>query len=246
MNAPVIFACYDCGQKIRAPREKVGETTRCPRCRADLIVLPEEQLEAQQSPPELPTVATPPLVPEVPAAQASRPFKVLGIGCSSIVLFFCLLSCVSSLLFPDRRSTYSSSPRASPPSEAKSVPREPDHLAGISRSLRERIETVDVNNGVAFVRFRVADNLTTGMIRSGAKISVRDILKSLIESDRSLTEVKVVGVMELRDKLGNSSNVPLLTLNYSGQTLRKINWDHILFENMFDVADHAVLHPDMR
>ncbi|MBP0006249.1 MAG: hypothetical protein J7642_21445 [Cyanobacteria bacterium SBC] len=97
--------------------------------------------------------------------------------------------------------------------------------------------------GNIIVWFPLKDNFNSNMIRDGAKITVRNILRKIDESNIDYQQVRLAATFVLSDKYGNSSEEKVLMLTYSKATVDRINWDNFLFQNMFDLADEVWFHP---
>jgi hypothetical protein len=115
---------------------------------------------------------------------------------------------------------------------------------GLSFSVSNYFE--DPSKCVFQVRFRVGDNLTNGMIRSGAKVDIQRILQAADESGLEFHEITVFGSFPLVDKLGNESLDVVTKATYEGSTIKNINWNNFLFKNVYDIAQYHWLHPAFR
>ena len=95
-------------------------------------------------------------------------------------------------------------------------------------------------------RFKIAENLTNGLTKDGARIDTEDILKYAQAEYLNLAEVHVYGTADMVDTYGNTKTEQVVALIYSRATLNKINWDGVDFHDMWNIADSAVVHPAFR
>jgi hypothetical protein len=97
------------------------------------------------------------------------------------------------------------------------------------------------------VKFAIDDNLTSNMIRRGARGDVVDILKQVRnDADWRYSEVVVRGTFSMQDKLGNAEEDQVVFARYSRRTVNKINFKNFLSDNIWDIADVAVVHPEFQ
>lgn len=104
----------------------------------------------------------------------------------------------------------------------------------------------DPEQKIILVRWDIGDNLTEGMIRLSAKSDVADILRTIGESGINCREVTVFGSFPLVDKFGHSSKDVVVKASYKGATIKRINWDQVLIDNMYEIADEKWFHPTFR
>ncbi len=109
-----------------------------------------------------------------------------------------------------------------------------------------RVSEIQIEDQTIYVCFSINDNLTEGFIKTGAKMDVEDILKSVQKSGYNYSEVTVVGTFSMQDKFGNSSEDKVLQASYKRSTVDRINWAGFLTDNMYAVADDVWLHPAFR
>lgn len=231
MSELIRFVC-ECGQKFKAPGSKSGQRFSCPKCGSDVWV-PDSQRFAQLEV-AIPAPASPALSEKL---KQLGPAKVTALGCGVGLFFCCLVPCLLSPFLP--KSGNSHSP---PPQRSAGGPQ----LPGISRRLAERIESVSIDGENVFIRFRVADNLSKGLVISGAQGDVRDLLKAVHSLGSPSAKVNIVGLMPLVDAYGNSTDTAVITLNYSRASLQKINWDRFLASDVFRIADPAFIHREFQ
>ena len=73
-----------------------------------------------------------------------------------------------------------------------------------------------------------------------------EVLKAIDESGIPYDWVYIGSTFAMQDQFGNASEMEVLTLAYSAETLDRINWDNFIFSNVFDIADTAILHPEFQ
>lgn len=99
--------------------------------------------------------------------------------------------------------------------------------------------------GELSVSFAVGDNLTKGFIIGGAQLDTLAVLEKAHEI-RPGSAVSIQATFPLVDAYGNSSEEVVFTVQYSPLTLAKINFENIPMENVWRIADSAVIHPTFR
>jgi hypothetical protein len=93
--------------------------------------------------------------------------------------------------------------------------------------------------------WRINENLTEGLTKSGARLDGVNILKAIRgvpEHDR-YKGVVLKGTYPLVDQLGNSSEETVIRATYERRTLERINFDGIDYKKIFDIADSGSTHP---
>jgi hypothetical protein len=130
-----------------------------------------------------------------------------------------------------------------------------------SRQVRQMITKAVGSEGLSFevndyhasperkiiqVRFALDDNLTGGMIRGGARLDIKSILRAVGESGINCHEVTVFGSFPLVDKYGNSKSEVVVKATYSGAKISRINWPNFLTDNVYTIAESTWLHPAFR
>jgi hypothetical protein len=98
------------------------------------------------------------------------------------------------------------------------------------------------------VTFPVNDNLTSGMIRSGAHSDTLAILIAVAGTDAPVRDIGVRGTFPLVDKYGNESPGQVLW-SYWAKAWRGVDWGKDDIEYLIEVpeaADVYFAHPDLR
>ena len=204
-----------------------------------------EHYEPPPPPPE--HYASPPLAP----AKKKRKWPWIVAG---VVLFLII---VGQCGHHSDTSSTSSQAKSSTPSQAKSTaasnapassaaappttPQGPKPPANVKALNISPPPGPDVD--VVTARYKISDNFTKGLTKDGARINTVDILKYIKAAYPNLTEVHVAATADMVDQYGNTSEDQVVTLVYSRATMDKINFDHILAQNIWNVADYADVHP---
>jgi hypothetical protein len=83
------------------------------------------------------------------------------------------------------------------------------------------------------------------MTKKGMLIDTRDYLKSISKNKKvlKLKGISLIFQMELIDKYGNEKEERVLIVTVSIDTLKKINWDNFIFDDIENVADTYFVHP---
>jgi len=96
---------------------------------------------------------------------------------------------------------------------------------------------------IVTAKFKIAENLTKGLTKDGARIDTMDILKYAQQAHPNLAEVHVDASADMTDQYGNTTDDQVVTLVYTRATLNKINWHGLKFQDVWNIADSAEVHP---
>lgn len=119
-----------------------------------------------------------------------------------------------------------------------------DALDNADRSNLAR--SISFSGDTVTIRFRMEDNLTTGLMRVGAEKTVFSILESLAHASIQYGTVVMTGSANMVDRYGNAHDQTVVRLSYSKDTLARINWRTIDRSYIFGLADSAEIHPEFR
>jgi hypothetical protein len=110
----------------------------------------------------------------------------------------------------------------------------------------DRTVVADVSADSVLVKFNISDNLTEHLIGVGIQKDVLDILK-VVHAKHPGLHTTVSGLFPLVDKYGKESIGQVLLLNYSPDTLDKINYESIGLD-VVALADPSpqFVHPDFK
>ncbi len=94
------------------------------------------------------------------------------------------------------------------------------------------------------VRWASDENLTEGLTRNTLRFDAVDILRIVrSEATWDYSQVHLVATYSLVDKLGNAEEEEVVRATYSREIIDTINFENFSFENVFEVADDAWVHP---
>lgn len=119
-------------------------------------------------------------------------------------------------------------------------------LLGSSNRNVQRLANLEFDNpaqGDILIQWAINDNLTEDFIKTGIKIDATDLLKTVAQSGIEFNNIYLMGYFPLVDAYGNSKEENVVTLQFSKETVEKINWDGFLYDNIYLVADDATIHP---
>lgn len=121
--------------------------------------------------------------------------------------------------------------------------------AVLSKSNRkvERITTAvadpDQKHPQIFIRWTINDNLSEGLIKSGARHDAVNILKAIADLSVDYSAIVIEGTFPLVDKLGNSTETVVVHASYPKATIDKVNWPNFLSDNVYAIGDDVTIHP---
>lgn len=150
-------------------------------------------------------------------------------------------------------STPSKEPSAAPSTSKPAKPKTP--LEALKAKLKKtdvKVKTVEIDpDGVALVEFKVQDNFTKGMIRTGIANDVFAIAEAAHKSKVRIKELQMRGLAPLTDEYGQTEEGQAFFTTFAGSTLARINYDEITiktFDNLENLAIDGivVLLPDLR
>ncbi|MEI2608817.1 MAG: hypothetical protein V9G20_09320 [Candidatus Promineifilaceae bacterium] len=93
-----------------------------------------------------------------------------------------------------------------------------DELGASNRTGVQRV-TVDLVDGVIFIKFAIQDNFSNRSIRQGMTNDVFAILHVIDQSGLTYTDVSIQGTFPLRDAYGNVSEQIVMAAGYSQETI---------------------------
>jgi hypothetical protein len=95
--------------------------------------------------------------------------------------------------------------------------------------------------------YALTDNLSSGMIRTGAWDDNADIIAALRSTGLKLGPLETVGTFELIDELGNSlGEQPVFTVEYSAKAVNEANLDNLPGDMLESAAESVTVHPALR
>ncbi len=93
------------------------------------------------------------------------------------------------------------------------------------------------------VKFAADDNLTKGLIKSGACMEIRDLTERLHRRISNLGHLEVTATFSLQDRWGNAQEQMVIHAGFSRQTLDRITWGKLYGHNILKAADFARVVP---
>ena len=110
--------------------------------------------------------------------------------------------------------------------------------------------TWDADRSEIIVVFAVTDSFTEDMIKSGIRLDIVDILRTIYTSAIALPyqSIAVEATFPMRDVYGNTEIQTIIKAAYSRKTLDKVNWTGFLSDNIYTIAEQSNLyiHPAAR
>ncbi len=100
--------------------------------------------------------------------------------------------------------------------------------------------TVD---NVFIIETEAEDNLTHNMIKEGILIDTSKIIKELFQ-DQRINDVRLVWYFPHTDAYGNETNEVAEKIEFTRDTVSKINWANFLFDNIPQIADGFEVNPN--
>jgi len=110
----------------------------------------------------------------------------------------------------------------------------------------QRLQLVDEKDGGLIIQWAINDNITTGMVKGGAKQDVKDLLQTLDQSNIPYAFVILQGTFPLKDTYGNSAEQAVVLVQYNRETVEKINFDGIDRDTIYLIADDVSIVPAFR
>src|SRR5690625_3385775 len=122
----------------------------------------------------------------------------------------------------------------------ESATEEPEPELTLEEQLIEINDTAELLTGEPddlWIQFDLRDSFTTGMIRAGAQRDTLDFLRAVAESDETPSMVHITGKFPTSDQYGNESDSIVLNLGYEASTLERINFENIVVDTIWEIAD---------
>lgn len=117
---------------------------------------------------------------------------------------------------------------------------------GSSNRYSEKVSKIKVSGKNVEVYFAIDDNITEGLRTLGAKSDVEKILQSVQKCKYDYSQIYIVGSFPLIDKFGNTEEKAVIQAKYKRSIVDKINWEGFLRDNLFDIADSKIIHPEFK
>ncbi|HRJ40857.1 MAG TPA: hypothetical protein PL105_03210 [Caldilineaceae bacterium] len=120
-----------------------------------------------------------------------------------------------------------------------------------NRGIAERVRVETVAD-VVVVNWAIDDNLSKEWIVAGAWRDIAQMMRAIRESGIDYSLIRFEGTFSMVDNFGNSSEMPVLIVSISQETVNKVNWADeewvklILYQKLPDIADAVQLHPALQ
>ena len=111
-----------------------------------------------------------------------------------------------------------------------------------NRDISPRVEA-SIEQGIINITWAINDNFTEGMVVSGARADVVDMLEAIVTAGLEYEVIVFNGTFSMVDTFGNSSESNVVRVSYSKETVDKINFSQFLSSNAFVIADTKSNHP---
>jgi hypothetical protein len=200
---------------------------------------------------------TPAATAPAAAAPAAKPKRKIGcLGVVAIVIgFFVVMAIIGSLTGPStppanqQTAQPTRQPSATPAPVAK--PAEPAKPQSDVDRVRAAISIaaplyIEVEKGTVLVQWPISSNLTENMTRRTAQIQLKQVLQGVQKSGVPFKTVKAEGTYKLADAYGNAKDQIVVSATFTKATMDRINWDNMLTDNIYRVADQITVHPTFR
>ncbi len=107
-------------------------------------------------------------------------------------------------------------------------------------------EVQKIEEGYYSYTYHGGDALTLGTMERTMYSTTFDILKQEFEANEDAQEISVSYKVPSIDQYGNESMAQAGHITILRETFEKINEDNFRAENLWDIAEQSVLHPDLR
>jgi hypothetical protein len=121
-------------------------------------------------------------------------------------------------------------------------------LQAIGESNRDSDERVSVEIDrfdivILHIEWDINDNLTENMITQGAKLDIKEMLQALVQGNVEFGLVNFTGSFPMVDNFGNASEMDVVKVSYTKETVDKINFPRFLHDDVYNIADTVNNHP---
>lgn len=215
----------------------------------------------------------PPPAPPGPPSASKKPLLITLGACGGLFALLLIGGCVAALVAGppeedrDRDTAAASSDETTPATESAAPtdppttppPTEPppppspqelvedavDEALGDSNRDFDPRFTVVVNeaSGVIVVSWAIDESLTEGLTKDQAREEATSILEAVRDSGVSYEVLRLTGSYPLVDRLGNSEERDVATVEYPRSTVDAINFGGFDFKDAFEVGSTRYVHP---
>jgi hypothetical protein len=107
------------------------------------------------------------------------------------------------------------------------------------------LQKVEYAGSSVNIVFKVTDR--PFLLIEGTQLDVTNILHGAAEgAPANYTQVWIVGMFPLKDAYGNVTDGQVLNLRYDRPTIERINWEGFSSKNIYEIADKAIVHPQLQ
>ncbi|MDQ0414573.1 DUF308 domain-containing protein [Mesobacillus stamsii] len=97
--------------------------------------------------------------------------------------------------------------------------------------------TFDQETGNILVNFKGDENFTENMTITGVQLDIKDTLKAIKTTGVAFNNINIVVSYSMVDQYGNAEESKVIDLDYSKDTIDKINFDNFNTDNIYTVSD---------
>ena len=143
-------------------------------------------------------------------------------------------------------STGSSAPPAEAVEAASATSFQTQISSALGTSNRgvQRVSVAQLQGERLFVQWAINDNLTSGMMRGGARLDIRNMLEVIANGQEPYTSVLLRGTFSLADQFGNASEANVVEATFTKSAIDRINFENFLTDNVYAIAEDTDIHPE--
>ncbi len=122
-----------------------------------------------------------------------------------------------------------------------------DNILGPGNRNVKRLTAVQCSptDGVVTIKWAINDNFSEAWIKRGAMIDIEKMLRYISQHGGPCAYKEIVfdGSFALVDAYGNEQEGRAVLASYTVPTIYNINWDNLITDDIFTIADSLYLHP---
>lgn len=110
------------------------------------------------------------------------------------------------------------------------------------------ISLTDGDPGIKNITLNASENFNNSMTVKKMSIDAKSFLEEISKNKKvlDLEGISLIYEMDLKDVYGNVKSKPVVIITVSTATIKKINWENFLFEDVEKVADTYYIHPALK
>lgn len=101
----------------------------------------------------------------------------------------------------------------------------------------------ETEDNVLIIEVEAEDGFTQNLIKEGILLDTSKIIKELFQDPR-INDVRLVWYFPYTDTYGNETNEVAEKIEFTRETVSKINWDNFSFDNIPQIADDFEVNPN--